>query len=166
MCQSKLGVLRSFAKWVQLPGTSCWQTRRRRGSGGDLPLPLKRRRRLMGSRRGRRGGALKHLRWLARSRAQLVGDGPEADAAASALAARWGAELSTALHWATSPQLQTALGHEAAQAFAAALADELARYARGGSRRGGRLALGVKVASIVVAVSYWLAKALVKHNGC
>jgi len=77
---------------------------------------------------GRHGtAALKHLRWQARGRAQLLGDGPEAASAASALAARWGAELSTALHRATVRQLRTALGREAARASAAALADELAR---------------------------------------
>ena len=70
--------------------------------------------------------ALKHLRWLARGRAQLLGDGPEADAAASALAARWGAELSTALHTATARQLRTSLGREAAQASAAALREAAA----------------------------------------
>ena len=69
---------------------------------------------------GRHGpAALKHLRWLARSRAQLLGDGPEADAAASALAARWGAELSVALHRATARQLRTALGEDRAGGAAA-----------------------------------------------
>ena len=79
---------------------------------------------------GRHGpAALRHLRRLARDRAQpLAGDGAAAAAAAaSALARRWGAELAVALQAATARQLRTALGADAARLGArAALAAGLA----------------------------------------
>jgi hypothetical protein len=79
---------------------------------------------------GRHGpAALRHLRLLARDRAQLLaGDDPAAAAAAAgALTRRWGAELAVALQAATARQLRTALGAGAARPRArAALAAELA----------------------------------------
>ena len=68
---------------------------------------------------GRHGlSALRHLRKLARSRAQQLrqaGD-EEAARAASALVQRWGAELSVALHRATARQVRGALGEGLATA--------------------------------------------------
>ena len=69
---------------------------------------------------GRHGAAaLEHLRSLARAEAALLGE-DAAPAAASALAGRWGRELSVALHWATARQLRTALGADHAGAGRAA----------------------------------------------
>ena len=84
-----------------------------------LPLALE-----TGGRHGLQ--ALRHLRWLARDQAQALGDGPAAAAAASALARRWGAELSVALHKATARQLRAAVGGGAAAEAAGRLAAELA----------------------------------------
>ena len=79
---------------------------------------------------GRHGRtALRHLRKLARVRAQQLSDaGEEAGRAASALTQRWGAELSVALHRATARQLRSALGTDLA---AAAAAKKLAEEAAG-----------------------------------
>ena len=52
--------------------------------------------------------ALKHLRCLARTRAQGLSDGGEA--AASSLTQRWAARLSTALHRSNALRLRSALG--------------------------------------------------------
>ena len=52
--------------------------------------------------------ALKHLRGLARTRAQGLPDGGEA--AASSLMQRWAARLSTALHRSNASRLRSALG--------------------------------------------------------
>ena len=58
---------------------------------------------------GRLGlSALKHLRGLARTRAQGLPDGGEA--AASSLMQRWAARLSTALHRSNASRLRSALG--------------------------------------------------------
>ena len=58
---------------------------------------------------GRLGrSALAHLRRLARDRASNLEEG--GDAAASALVARWGARLSTALHRANAAKIKHALG--------------------------------------------------------
>ena len=79
---------------------------------------------------GRHGPeARRHLRRLARDRAQLLAgdDAAAAAAAAAALARRWGAELAVALQKATARQLRTAQGAEAARKGARAdLAAELA----------------------------------------
>ena len=66
---------------------------------------------------GRHGqAALQHLHGLAREQAALLAAGDEAEAAALAgqLVARWGRELSVALHRATARQLRTALGADGA----------------------------------------------------
>ena len=60
---------------------------------------------------GRHGKtALEHLRKLARSAAAQLGEEGEAEAAASALVARWGARLSAALHRANAARLRSCLG--------------------------------------------------------
>ena len=76
---------------------------------------------------GRHGpAALQHLRELARGEAALLGDDEAAPAAAGALMARWGRELSVALHRATARQLRTALGADHAGRAAALRAAEAA----------------------------------------
>lgn len=81
-----------------------------------LPLALE-----TGGRHGR--AALRHLRELARDLAGQE-DEDRAAALASALAQRWGAQLSVALHAATARQLRSALGQERAQLARAALTAE------------------------------------------
>jgi hypothetical protein len=66
------------------------------------------------------------LRRRAADQAQALGDGPGAEAAASALARRWGAELSCALRRATARQVRSSLGQEREVAAHAALAADLA----------------------------------------
>ena len=71
---------------------------------------------------GRHGpAALRHLRSLARDQAALLAadDAAAAEALAGQLVARWGRELSVALHRATARQLRSALGaHGAGRAAA------------------------------------------------
>ena len=76
---------------------------------------------------GRLGpAALKHLRGLARARAQGLADG--GDAAVSALLLRWAARLSTALHRSNASRLRSALGAaEPARQRARDLAADLAK---------------------------------------
>ena len=60
---------------------------------------------------GRHGpSALEHLRKLARTAAAQLGEEGDAEAAASALVARWGARLSAALHRANAARLRSCLG--------------------------------------------------------
>ena len=62
---------------------------------------------------GRHGTeALKHLRALAKARAEAELEGDEADAAAGALVQKWAAWLSVALHGANAAVLWAALGTE------------------------------------------------------
>ena len=89
-----------------------------RAPWGMLPLALE-----TGGRHGR--AALQHLRELARGEAALLGE-EAAPAAASALASRWGRELSVALHKATARQLRSALGADCAGRAAALRAAEAA----------------------------------------
>ena len=78
---------------------------------------------------GRHGpAALRHLRGLAREQAALLAadDEAEAETLAGQLVARWGRELSAALHQATARQLRTALGADGAGRAAALRAVEAA----------------------------------------
>ena len=60
---------------------------------------------------GRHGlSSLVHLRKLARTAAVQLGVDGDAEAAASALVARWGARLSAALHRANAARLRSCLG--------------------------------------------------------
>ena len=71
--------------------------------------------------------ALKHLRQLARARAQDLPEGGS-DAVASALLQRWGAQLSCALHRSNAERVRSALGEsEVAKLRGQDLASELAR---------------------------------------
>jgi len=90
-----------------------------RSPWGMVPLALE-----TGGRHG--PAALQHLRELARGEAALLGDDEAAPAAAGALMARWGRELSVALHRATARQLRTALGADHAGRAAALRAAEAA----------------------------------------
>ena len=89
-----------------------------RAPWGMLPLALE--------TCGRHGRAvLRHLRELARGEAALLGE-EAAPAAASALASRWGRELSVALRRATARQLRSALGADGAGRAAVLRAAEAA----------------------------------------
>ena len=74
---------------------------------------------------GRHGkAALQHLRKLARAAAAKADEEGDAETATSSLVARWGAQLSAALHRANAARLRSCLGSTAAGLLSAAAAAE------------------------------------------